>query len=143
MRCGNDGVIDVSAGASNKISRDLLNLFKEQVGAILPTNLDRNFSEFLVRKDSVSFKVDPEKLNAHIALLKAQLLIAKFLGPKPALQDMERWLQALNQELRGSLLSFCMNVGKGFLFLKGEDLDALHNALMLSPLKSKWGTCMI
>ena len=36
-----------------------------------------------------------------------------------------------------------MNVGKGYFFLKGEDADALNNALMLSPYKSKWGTCMI
>lgn len=87
--------------------------------------------------------MDPQKLNAHIALLKEQLLIAKFLGPKPPLQDMERWLQSLNHEVGGSHLSFCMNVGKGFFFLKGEDTDALHNALMLSPYKTKWGTCMI
>ena len=36
-----------------------------------------------------------------------------------------------------------MNVGKGFFFLKGDDSDALHNTLMLSPLKGKWGTSMI
>ena len=41
------------------------------------------------------------------------------------------------------MLSFCMNVGKGYFFLKGEDPDALNHALMLSPYKSKWGTCMI
>ena len=139
-----DVVIEVLAEASNQISRDLLNPFKEQVGEVLPTNLERNISGFLVRKDVVFFKVDSQKLNARIALLKEQLLIAKFLGPKPTLQDMERWLQALvNQELRGSTLSFCMNVGKRFFFLRGDDSDALHNALMLSPFKSKWGTCMI
>ena len=27
--------------------------------------------------------------------------------------------------------------------MSGEDKDALHNALMLSPFRSKWGTCMI
>ena len=56
---------------------------------------------------------------------------------------MKRWLQALNQELRGSSVSFCKSVGKGFFFLKGENSDALHNALMLSPFKFKWGTCMM
>ena len=40
-------------------------------------------------------------------------------------------------------MSFCMNVGKGYIFLRGEDLDAIHNALMLSPFKSKWDTCML
>ena len=36
-----------------------------------------------------------------------------------------------------------MNVGKWYFFLKGEDPDALNHARMLSPYKSKWGTCMI
>ena len=101
-----EAVIEVLAEASNQTSRDLLNPFKEQLGKVLPTNLERNFSGYLVRIDVVSFKVDSQKLNARIALLKEQLLIAKFLGPKPTLQDIERWLQALNQELRGSSLSF-------------------------------------
>ena len=36
-----------------------------------------------------------------------------------------------------------MNVGKGYFFLKGEDSDALHRVLRMSPYKSKWGTCLI
>lgn len=32
---------------------------------------------------------------------------------------------------------------KGFFILSGEDRDALNNTLMLSPFKSKWGTCLI
>ena len=51
---------------------------------------------FLVRKDAITFKVDPMKVRARIALLKDQLLIAKFVGPKPSFQDMDRWLQTLN-----------------------------------------------
>ena len=98
---------------------------------------------FLVRKDAITFKVDPIKMSARIGLLKEQLLIAKFVGPKPSLQDMDRWLQALNQRLGDSVLTFCMNVGNGYFFLKGEDPDALNHALMLSPYKYKWGTCMI
>ena len=70
-------------------------------------------------------------------------MIVKFVGPKLAFQDLERWLQDLNQKLKGSVVNFFMNVGKGFFFLKGQDLDAINNALMLSPYKSKWGTCMI
>ena len=91
-----EAVIEVLAQASNHVHDGQLNPFKEQVGEILPTNLERNFSGFLVRKDAITFKVDPMKVNARIALLKDQLLIAKFVGPKPTFQDMERWLQALN-----------------------------------------------
>jgi hypothetical protein len=138
-----EAVIEVLDEASNQIPKGQLNPFKEQVGEILPANLERNFNGFLVRKDAVTFKVDPQKLNARIAILKEQLLIGKFLGPKPSSQDFGKWLQALNQEIGDSALSFCMNVGKGFFFLKGEDSDARHSALMLSPFKSKWGTCMI
>ena len=136
-------VIEVLAQASSHVHEGQLNPFREQVGEILPTNLERNFSGFLVRKDAITFKVDPMKVNARIALLKEQLVIAKFVGPKPTFQDMDQWLQALNQKIGDSVLTFCMNVGKGYFFLKGEDSDALNRALMLSPYKSKWGTCMI
>ena len=105
--------------------------------------MERSFGGFLVRKDTITFKVDSMKVKAHIELLKELLLIAKFVGPKASSQDLERWLQGLNQKLGGSELSFCMNVGKGFFFLKGQGSDALSNAMMLSPYKSKWRTCMI
>ena len=39
--------------------------------------------------------------------------------------------------IEGETLTFCRNVGKGFFFLASEDSDALHNALLLSPFKSK------
>jgi hypothetical protein len=74
--------------------------------------MERNFSGFLIRKDAITFKVDTGMLNARIALLKEQLLIAKFLGPKPPPQDLVKWITTLNQELRGSEVAFCMNVGK-------------------------------
>jgi hypothetical protein len=82
-----------------------------------------------VRKDVITFKVDTQKLNARIALLKEQLLIAKNLGPKPAPQDLEKWLTTLNQELGGRKVSYCMNVSKGFIFLRGEDSNAIHSTL--------------
>lgn len=56
---------------------------------------------------------------------------------------MRLWIQALNQELGESGLTVCRNVGKGYFLLKGEDTDALNNAMMLSPFRSKWGTCML
>ena len=110
---------------------------------ILSSNLERSFSGFLVRKDAVKFKINTEMLLARITLLKDQLLIGKFVGPKPPPQAMRLWIQTLNQELRGSQLMFCKNVGKGCFLLSGDDKDALHNAMMLSPFRSKWGTCML
>ena len=40
-------------------------------------------------------------------------------------------------------MSLCRNVEKGFFFLSGEDKDVLNKALMASPFRSKWGTCML
>ena len=105
--------------------------------------MERSFSGFLVRKDAIKFKVNSQKLLARIAMLKDQLLIGKFVGPKPLPQEMRMWIQALNQELGESGLAFYRNVGKGYFLLKGEDTDALNNALMLSPFISKWGICML
>ena len=137
-----DAVIEVLAEANKLTSKGELNPFKQQLGEILPSNMERNFSGFLMRKDAIPFKVNTQKLNARIALLKDQLLIAKFVGTKPQIQDMNKWLQTLNHELGSGSLSFCRDVGKGFFFLMSEDSDALHSALMLSPFKSKWRTCM-
>ena len=39
-------------------------------------------------------------------------------------------------------MSFSRNVGKGYFILSSEDEDALSNALMLTPFRSKSGTCM-
>lgn len=136
-----DAMIEIMA-ESKQTAEGELNPFKEQIGEILPPNLELNFSGFLVRKDAITFKVDTHKLNARIALLRDQLLIAKFIGIKPPIQEMNVWLQTLNQALRGDALTFCRNVGKGFFFLESEDSNVLNNALMLSPFKSKWGTCM-
>ena len=40
-------------------------------------------------------------------------------------------------------MAFCMNIGKGLIFLRSEDSNAIHSTLMLSPFKTKWGTCML
>ena len=65
-----EAVIEVLAEANHGIYEGHLNPFREQVGEILPTNLERNFSGFLVRKDAITFKVDPIKVSTRIALLK-------------------------------------------------------------------------
>ena len=37
----------------------------------------------------------------------------------------------------------CRNIGKGFFFLRGENTNALHKALMFSPFKSEWNTSLL
>lgn len=89
------------------------------------------------------FKVDSQKLFAHITILQDQKVIAKFvdLGPNP--QGLEMQLQAQNYELRGNNLSSCTDVGKGYFLLSSNESIVIHKALMLSPFKTKWGTCML
>lgn len=87
--------------------------------------------------------MDSNKLQARIAVLKNEVLIAKFLGSKPNPHALEMWLKALNLDLKRKPLAFCRNVGKGYFLLASKERDAIQNALMLSPFKSKWGTCML
>lgn len=49
--------------------------------------------------------------------MKDQILITKFIGPKPVPHEMESWLQTLHQKLRGDSLSLNICVGKGYFFL--------------------------
>ena len=138
-----EAVIEEMAEANDLDNEGALNPFRGYNGETLPSNLERSFSGFLVRCDAIKLKVDSEKLHARIAMLRDQLLIGKFVGPKPKPQAMKQWIQTVNLELRGSTLEFCRNVGKGFFNMSGDDRDALNNALMMSPFKSKWGTCLI
>ena len=109
-----EAMIEELAEANNQTSKGELNPFKIQIGETLPSNVERNFSGFLIQKETITFKVDTQKLNAHIALLNDQLLIAKFIGTKLQIHDMNAWFQTLNLALRGDTLTFCRNVGKGF-----------------------------
>ena len=58
-----DAVIEMMAEASQPSVGDL-NPFKGHAGVVLPPNLERNFSGFLMRKDAIVFKVNPDKLAA-------------------------------------------------------------------------------
>lgn len=53
-----DVLIEVLTEVNTRTSKDDLNPFKAQADEILPSNLERNFSGFLVRKDAISFKVN-------------------------------------------------------------------------------------
>lgn len=72
------------AEANTKIAGEDINPFKPQIGETLPFNVERNYNGFLVRKHAIKFRVDSKTLLTYIAILKDQLLIAKFIRPKPA-----------------------------------------------------------
>lgn len=61
--------------------------FRAQSGEVFPSNLERNNSSFLVRKDVVPFKVDSCILLACITMLQDQVVIAKFVGPNLTPKD--------------------------------------------------------
>lgn len=103
-------VIRYMANVSQGTSNDGLNRFRIQYGEMLPLNMERTFSRFMVRKEAVAFKVDSQKLLTFIALLREQLLITKFVGPKPNAQTLENRFQTLNHKLEGNPLYFWINV---------------------------------
>lgn len=78
-----DAVIEVMTEANQRTSKDVLNLFRAQSGEILPSNLEKSISGFLVKKDAVMFKVDPQNLLAHTTMMENQLVIEKIVGSKP------------------------------------------------------------
>lgn len=65
-----DAVIEVMAEANQHNMREDLNPFKVEAGEILPLNLERNYSGFLMKKDAIKFKVNTDKLLARILCLK-------------------------------------------------------------------------
>lgn len=76
---------------NRQASKHTLNLFYAKIGEILPSNVETIWSN--IRKDAIPFKVDSHKLIACIALLKEQLLIARFVGKKPNPQGLGFWFK--------------------------------------------------
>ena len=61
-----DVVITGLAEASKHAVDGGLNPFTGHIGEILPPNLERHFSSFLVRNHAIKFKVNTQMLLAHI-----------------------------------------------------------------------------
>lgn len=76
-------VIEVMVEERNRISDGEPNPFRGHNREILWAHLESGFSGFLIRRDAIKFKVNTDMLFARIALFKDQLLIGKFVGPKP------------------------------------------------------------
>lgn len=76
-------------------------------------------------------------------MLRDQLVIAKFVGPKPNVQRLEIWLQNLNRELGGNNMSVCREGGTGYFFLASDETTMIQNVLMLFLFETKWGMCML
>ena len=76
-----DVVIGVMAKANQQIKGEELNSFKDKIGEIVSSNLERNFSGFFVRKYVILFKVNSQKLLAHIVVLKKTPCYCKVCGP--------------------------------------------------------------
>ena len=72
---------------------------------VLPKDVEKNFSGFLVRTCALPFKFNSQKLISCTALLKDRLLITRFEGLKSSPQDIESWLRTLIHKLRGSSLA--------------------------------------
>ena len=53
-----DAMIEGLVEASHQILEGDLNPFKGHSGEILPSNMERSFSGFLVKKDTIQFKVN-------------------------------------------------------------------------------------
>lgn len=70
-----DAVIKVMAEANQCKYENGLNPFRAQSCAILPLDVQRNFSGFLVRKKVIPFTTNSPKLLMCITLLKDQFVI--------------------------------------------------------------------
>ena len=138
-----DVVIGVMAKANQQIKGEELNSFKDKIGEILSSNLERNFSGFFVRKYVILFGVNSQKFLAHVVVLKKHLVIAKFVGPNDPQHNDIMVENSKSIVEGGGTLSLYGSVGKNLFFFSGENKDALDNRLMLSPFIPEWGTCML
>jgi hypothetical protein len=71
---------------------------------------------------------------------KDHIVIASFIGKKIAQHHLADWIQSINRKGGFDLVSFHIDMDRGFLFLETTNIAITRKLLALIPHTTPWGT---
>lgn len=111
-------------------------------GEVLPDGFTRSYGGFLLNNIQKVITVDQVAVRKEEAYLQQHVFLAYFMGGRPVSYQLDQWIAAL-QRLIGGWTAVGRNLGRSFFQLRVKDPGMLQKLLMLSPFKSRWGTCVM
>lgn len=136
------------SGEGEEVTADLtgkqaqLNPTRPVVGEVLPPELFRSCTGFLLSKQAASFTLKVEKLQKEIDFLSKMTVIAYFVGGSFSGEAQRAWLNSLERNKR-SVNRIGRDLGFGYFQIIVPDDAASQKLLALTPHISKWGTCIL
>jgi hypothetical protein len=111
-------------------------------GEQLPEGFVRSGFGFLVCTTPQEVQVNQSIVKRDIEHLQKHAVLAYFVGGRHRSMTMSQWVFALQAEV-GAWVGIGRDLGKGFFQIYTKSLITTQKILMLTPHRSKWGTCIL
>ena len=111
------------------------NPIKPSTGESLPDGYACNYAGFLIKTEKKRIYVSEELVATEARFLQDHLVVAGFIGGRPSSSGLTTWLSKLNAAIKGGLISYCGDLGRGFICLKASNQHAASQALILTPCR--------
>lgn len=111
-------------------------------GECLPEGFSRSCAGFLLCNTILEVKVDQEIVRNESDRLQKLAVVVYFVGGRQTHTALLQWVAAL-QKQTGDWIGLGRDLGRGFFQILTRQTLATQKLLMLTPHRSKWGTCIL
>lgn len=115
---------------------------KAEDGELLPDGYSRSYVGFLFRTTCREIEVNQSVVKKEIDYLQRHVVLASFVGGRPSSAILSYWIEHLKRHI-GGWVAIGRNLGRGFFQLRLRDPGMLQKLLMLTPYRTRWGTCIM
>lgn len=111
-------------------------------GELLLEGYSRSCTGFLFCNTIVEVQVDQEVVKKETERLQKHAIVAYFVGGRQANAVLTQWVTALQTQI-GDWVGLGRDLGKGFFQILTRQPLTTQKLLMLTPHRSRWGTCIL
>lgn len=121
---------------------DRIHPTRASVGESLPAGFSRSCTGFLLCDEILEVPVNQATVKQDTEFLKNHAIVAYFVGGQQSQTSLNNWLAVLQKEV-GEWVGVGRTLGRGFFQVLCKHPAATQKVLMLTPHKSRWGTCIL
>jgi hypothetical protein len=107
----------------------------------LPQGFERSCTGFLLCNEVLEVQVNQETVKRDSDYLQKHAIVAYFVGGQQSPAALAQWAGGLQRQV-GDWVGISHSLGRGFFQVLSRQLAVPQKILMLTPYKSRWGTCI-
>jgi hypothetical protein len=133
---------ELVAAVTNMGKFDKIHPTRAVAGEVLPKGFSRSCTGFLLCNEVLKVKVNQDVVKLDTEHLQKHAVVAYFVGGKQSPVAINQWLTVLQRQV-GDWIGIGRELGHGFFQLLSKQPATTQKILMLTPHKSRWGTCIL